>query len=69
MQLILFTGEKLNEHLINVKEIPFTYIEDDMIYIYNEENKNSNRLRQGYSSEFSEKMTTEEMEKLVWNTK
>ena len=29
-------GEKLNEDLINVKEIPFTYIENDMIYIYNE---------------------------------
>tara|TARA_Y100000593_G_C4095000_1_gene230383 strand:+ start:422 stop:544 length:123 start_codon:yes stop_codon:yes gene_type:complete len=40
-----------------------------MIYIYNEENENNNRLRQGYSSEFSEKMTTKEMEELVWNTK
>ena len=62
-------GEKLNEDLISVKEIPFTYVEDDMIYIYNKENKNDNRLRQGYSSEFSEKMTREEMEELVWNTK
>ena len=62
-------GEKLNEDLINVKEIPFTYIEDDMIYIYNVENKNDNRLIQGYSSEFSEKMTVKEMEELVWNTK
>jgi len=62
-------GEKLNEDLINVKETPFTYVEDDMIYIYNEENKNDNRLRTGYSSEFSEKMTKEEMKELVWNTK
>tara|TARA_R110002073_G_scaffold226388_1_gene387246 strand:+ start:133 stop:1044 length:912 start_codon:yes stop_codon:yes gene_type:complete len=62
-------GEKLNEDLINVKETPFTYVEDDMIYIYNEENKNDNRLRAGYSSEFSEKMTKEEMKELVWNTK
>ena len=62
-------GEKLNEDLINVKEIPYTYVENDMIYIYNEENENNNRLRQGYSSEFSEKMTTKEMEELVWNTK
>tara|TARA_Y100001973_G_C5205350_1_gene341096 strand:- start:3544 stop:4458 length:915 start_codon:yes stop_codon:yes gene_type:complete len=62
-------GEKLNEDLINVKEIPFTYVEGDMIYIYNEENKNDNRLKQGYSSEFSEKMTIEEMKELVWNTK
>ena len=62
-------GEKLNEDLISVKEIPFTYVEDDMIYIYNEENKNDNRLRQGYSSAYAEKMTTKEMEDLVWNTK
>ena len=62
-------GEKLNEDLISVKEIPFTYIEDNMIYIYNEENPNDNKLRQGYSSEFAERMTTEEMKELVWNTK
>ena len=27
-------GEKLDEDLISVREIPFTYIHDDMIYIY-----------------------------------
>ena len=62
-------GEKLNEDLISVKEIPFTYIHDDMIYIYNQENLDENRLRQGYSSVSAERMTRDEMEELVWNTK
>ena len=62
-------GEKLDEDLISVKEIPFTYIHDDMIYIYNQENLDENKLRQGYSSVSAEKMTREEMEELVWNTK
>ncbi len=62
-------GEKLNEDLISEKETPFTYIEDNMIYIYNEKNINDNKLKQGYSSEYAENMTIQEMEKLVWNTK
>ena len=62
-------GEKLNEDLISEKEINFTYVEDDMIYIYGEENKNDNKLRQGYSSAYAEKMTIGEMKELVWNTK
>ena len=62
-------GEKLNEDLISEKEINFTYVEDDMIYIYGEENKNDNKLTQGYSSAYAEKMTIGEMEELVWNTK
>ena len=62
-------GEKLDEDLISVREIPFTYIHDDMIYIYNQENLDENKLKQGYSSVSAEKMTKEEMEELVWNTK
>ena len=62
-------GEKLNEDLVSEKEIPFTYVEDDMIYIYNEKNKNDNKLKQGYSSANAEKMTSKEMEELVWNIK
>ena len=62
-------GEKLDEDLISVKEIPFTYVHDDMIYIYNQENLDENKLRQGYSSVSAEKMTVKEMKELIWNTK
>jgi len=62
-------GEKLNEDLISDKEVPFTYVHDDMIYIYNQENLDMNTLTRGYSSVSAERMTEEEMEELVWNTK
>ena len=62
-------GEKLNEDLISEKEIDYTYIEGDMIYIYNQVNVNSNKLDKGYSSATAERMTEEEMKELVWNTK
>ena len=62
-------GEKLNEDLISDKEVPFTHIHGDMIYIYNQENLDMNKLQVGYSSESAEKMTRREMEELVWNTK
>ena len=62
-------GEKLNEDLISDKESQFTCVHDDMIYIYNQPNYDMNTLEQGYSSANAEKMTTKEMEDLVWNTK
>ena len=62
-------GEKLNEDLISDKEVPFTYVHKDMIYIYNQENLDMNTLIRGYSSASAERMTEEEMEELVWNTK
>ena len=62
-------GEKLNEDLISKKEIDYTYIEGDMIYIYNQVNVDLNTLERGYSSATAERMTEEEMEDLVWNTK
>jgi UDP-N-acetylglucosamine 4,6-dehydratase len=62
-------GEKLNEDLISEKEIDYTYIEGDMIYIYNQVNVDSNKLDKGYSSATAERMTEEEMKELVWNTK
>ena len=62
-------GEKLDEDLISVREIPFTYVHDDMIYIYNQENLDMNTLEKGYSSETAEKMTQKEMRELIWNTK
>jgi len=62
-------GEKLDEDLISNKETQFTYVHDDMIYIYNQENLDMNTLERGYSSANAEKMTEDEMEELVWNTK
>ena len=62
-------GEKLNEDLISDKEVPFTYVHGDMIYIYNQENLDMNKLERGYSSATAEKMTKEEMKELLWNTK
>jgi FlaA1/EpsC-like NDP-sugar epimerase len=63
-------GEKLNEELISDKEVPYTYLEDEMIYIYNTENMNDKyKLTKGYSSANAEKMNVKEMKELVWNTK
>ena len=62
-------GEKLNEDLISKKEIDYTYIEDDMIYIYKDKNPNNNKLSKGYSAFTAEKMSTKEMKKLVWGKK
>jgi len=62
-------GEKLNEDLISNKEVQFTCVHNDMIYIYNQPNNDMNTLEQGYSSANAEKMTREQMEDLVWNTK
>jgi hypothetical protein len=40
-----------------------------MIYIYNKKNVNDNKLKNGYSSEFAEKMNEQEMRKLIENTR
>jgi UDP-N-acetylglucosamine 4,6-dehydratase len=62
-------GEKLNEDLISDKEVPFTCVHGDMIYIYNQPNYDMNKLTKGYSSANAERMTEKEMMDLVWNTK
>ena len=62
-------GEKVNEDLISDKEIPFTYVHGDMIYIYNQHNFDENKLTKGYSSATAEKMTEDEIKDLIWNTK
>ena len=58
-------GEKVNEDLISDKEIPFTYVHGDMIYIYNQHNFDENKLTKGYSSATAEKMTEEEIKDLL----
>ena len=58
-------GERLNEVLISEKEIPYTYVEDNFIYIYKNKNSNSNKLQQEISSINSDKMSKQEMEDLI----
>ena len=62
-------GEKLNEDLISLKEIPYTYIEGDMIYLYNEKNKSDNRLYESYSSSNAERMSKHEIVNLISSEK
>ena len=59
-------GEKVNEDLISVNELPFTYVHGDMIYIYNQENLEMHTLSEPYSSATAEKMTEEEIKDLIW---
>ena len=61
-------GEKLNETLINEKEVPYTFLDGKYITIRDHENKNKNKLTGEYSSENAEFMTNEEMIKTVAET-
>ena len=65
----LRAGEKLDEDLINDNEVPFTYVDDNMIYIYSKPNVDANKLEKGYSSFNAEHMSLQEMEELIWNKK
>jgi len=60
-------GEKLNEDLISESEIDYTYVYDNMVYIYQEKNTGMNKLLEGYSSETAEKMTKAELTNLIWS--
>ena len=57
-------GEKLNETLISEKELPYTNIIGDYVYILPKEQKNI--LTKEHSSESAEDMTDDELERLVW---
>ncbi len=57
-------GEKLNEKLVSEKEIPFTHILNDLIYIRQQENTGENKLKEEYSTKTADKMTKEEIIKL-----
>ena len=59
-------GEKTDEDLISEREISRTFIYGDDIHIRTEKNEDNNRLTEPYNSASAEKMTTEEIEKLVW---
>ena len=59
-------GEKTDEDLISESEISNTFIYGDDIHIRMEKNEGNNKLSEPYNSVSAEKMTEEEMEKLVW---
>ena len=59
-------GEKTDEDLISESEISNTFIYGDDIHIRTEKNEGNNKLSEPYNSASAEKMTTEEIEKLVW---
>ena len=59
------SGERLNEKLVSEKELPFTYIEDDLILLRKEKNLNKNKLEKEYSSESAEKMSVTEIRELI----
>ena len=59
-------GEKTDEDLISEREIARTFIYGDDIHIRMDENEDDNKLDRPYNSASAEKMTEEEMRKLVW---
>tara|TARA_R100000664_G_C2754312_1_gene141901 strand:+ start:1097 stop:1999 length:903 start_codon:yes stop_codon:yes gene_type:complete len=59
-------GEKTDEDLISEREISNTFIYGDDIHIRMEKNEGNNKLSEPYNSASAEKMTKEEMKKLVW---
>jgi UDP-N-acetylglucosamine 4,6-dehydratase len=59
-------GEKTDEDLISEREIARTFIYGNDIHIRMDENKGGNKLDRPYNSASAEKMTEEEMRKLVW---
>jgi len=58
-------GEKLNETLISKREVPFTYVLDDYVYIVPLQQENT--LDKEHSSANAEWMNKKEMEDLIWN--
>lgn len=61
-------GEKLYEDLISDKELPFTYLDGDYIFLKKEKNNNElTRLKSKLSSMSAEKMSKNEMLKLIKN--
>lgn len=59
-------GEKLNENLVSSNELPFTYIEDDYIFLKKEKNvSKKNRLQKSLNTLDTEKMGVDEIKNMV----
>ncbi len=61
-------GEKLNETLISEREIPYTFILDDYVYISPSKTDTlyNGRLIKEHSSANAETMSEQEMKELIW---
>jgi FlaA1/EpsC-like NDP-sugar epimerase len=59
-------GEKLNETLISKRELPFTFISGDYVYIIPKQQKLQNTLTKEHSSANAEWMSEQEMKDLIW---
>ena len=61
-------GEKLNETLIGEHELPYTYVVDDYVYIfYQQNNMIKKQLFKKHSSDNSEWMNKQEMKNLIYD--
>ena len=61
-------GEKLNETLVNKKELPYTFVDGDYIFIRDYVNEDENKLDSEYSSLTAEKMSVEEIIDIIAET-
>ena len=59
-------GEKLNETLVSKRELPYTKVHKNLVFIFNDITSNPNdNLKEEHSSLTAEKMTTTELKKLI----
>ena len=58
-------GERLNEKLMSERELPYTYIEDNLIILKKQLNDGKNKLNIEYSSQSADKMSDVEMLELI----
>ena len=57
-------GERIDEKLISEREVPYTYITDNLVMIMLDKNKGDNKLTEEYSTLTAKRMNQEEIIKL-----
>ena len=58
-------GEKLNETLISKKELPYTKVNGNYVFIFNTPQLSKDNLKHEHSSLTAEKMSADELKKLI----
>jgi UDP-N-acetylglucosamine 4,6-dehydratase len=58
-------GEKLNETLVSKSELPYTKIDQNYVFIFNKKQLSKHNLKQEHSSLTAEKMSADELKKLI----